>query len=196
MDQNKPGNVVPLASASALLRDEFIEWQCRIRQIAVRQDAGRPSPGMRPRVISLDGTEISPGIVVLIVPKDPSHSTTQFRYQFLKTADPIERFEKIVEIQAAEYFQHPENFSDVITALFGPGSEPAARLVDMGQCILEFTQYSQGYRIPCGVNELDEQNEFFQATYWHNSMYNPNLSAGIRVLAFKPDWSATQRREI
>src|SRR5262245_24708716 len=37
------------------LREDFLAWQCRIRQIAMRQDGGRPSPGMRPRV--LDTTE-------------------------------------------------------------------------------------------------------------------------------------------
>ena len=36
-------------SAAKTLRDDFLAWQCRIRQIAMRQDGGRPSPGMRPR---------------------------------------------------------------------------------------------------------------------------------------------------
>ena len=31
------------------IRDHFLGWQCRIRQIAMRQEGGRPSPGMRPR---------------------------------------------------------------------------------------------------------------------------------------------------
>lgn len=35
--------------AAKTLRDDFIAWQCRIRQIAMRQDGGRPSPGMRDR---------------------------------------------------------------------------------------------------------------------------------------------------
>jgi hypothetical protein len=29
------------------LRDRFLGWQCRIRQIAMRQDGGRPSPDPR-----------------------------------------------------------------------------------------------------------------------------------------------------
>jgi hypothetical protein len=50
------------------LRDDFLGWQCRIRQIAMRQDSGRPSPGMRPRVLDTAGREIAPALTVLIVP--------------------------------------------------------------------------------------------------------------------------------
>jgi len=35
---------------------------------------------------------------------------------------------------------------------------------------------------------LDEGHPFFQATYWHNRMFNPNLPGGIQILSFTPDW--------
>ncbi|HEX2449141.1 MAG TPA: hypothetical protein VHK26_13360 [Methyloceanibacter sp.] len=64
------------------LRDDFLAWQCRIRQIAMRH-AGRPSSGMRSRVLDATGRELSPALTVLIVPRDPAESTDFFRFQVM-----------------------------------------------------------------------------------------------------------------
>jgi len=184
-----PDNVVLTRSASDALRREFIGWQCRLRQMAARQDGGRPSSGMRPRVVdAASRIELSPGIVALIVESDPENSTRLFRYQYLKTHDPNERWDKVLEILQGSYFQEPARFSDLMTALFGPRSPLAARLHSEGRCILEFEQYSQGYRIPCTVVRLADRHAFHQATYWHNRLFNPHLPADVEILSFKPDW--------
>lgn len=182
-------NVILLEPAAQALRDAFLGWQCRIRQLAVRESGGRPSSGMRPRVATAEGEEIAPGVTVLIVHEEPWESAQLFRHQYLKTQDPVERYDKALEITAASYFQHPSQFSDVMTALFGPESGLADRLLRQGRCVLDFAQFSQTYRIPCAVEQLTPDDGFYQATYWHNSLYNPNLPAGVRVLAFTPDWS-------
>lgn len=184
-----PHNVVLTEQAAAALRDEFLGWQCRIRQLSARQSGGRPTAGMRPRLFSPRGDDLAQRITVLIVEDDPADSTALFRHQYLKTNDPIERYEKIVEILAATYFQHPTAFSDVMTALFGPDSTAAAALLNHGGGILEFEEYAQAYRLPCKVVELATADAFFQATYWHNRMFNPNMPPGVRVLAFTPDWT-------
>ena len=182
-------NVILLEPAAQALRDEFLGWQCRIRQLAVREEGGRPNAGMRPRVVSPEGREIVPAVTVLIVPQEPWDSARLFRHQYLKTQDPVERYDKALEITAASYFQHPREFSDVMTALFGAESDLADSLLQLGRCVLEFAQYSQSYRIPCAIDELPQDDGFYQATYWHNSLYNPGIPAGARVLAFTPDWS-------
>ena len=74
--------------AAKTLRDDFLAWQCRIRQIAMRQDGGRPSPGMRPRLLDRDGRELAPALTVLIVPRDPAESTAFFRFQVLQDRRP------------------------------------------------------------------------------------------------------------
>jgi hypothetical protein len=184
-----PNNVVHTQPAAQALCREFIGWQCRIRQLAARQDGGRPSPGMRPRVLdAATGDELSPGIVTLIVESEPEESTQLFRYQYLKTQDPKERCEKMLEILQASYFQEPARFSDLMTALFGPRSPLAARLLSERRCVLDFEQYSQGYRIPCSVARLPDSHAFHQATYWHNRLFNPNLPDAIEILSFRPDW--------
>jgi hypothetical protein len=188
-----PDNVVLTQTASKALCREFIGWQCRLRQLAARQDGGRPSSGMRPRVMTQEGDELSPGIVTLIVESEPQVSTELFRYEYLKTQDPNERFDKMLEILQSSHFQEPARFSDLMTALFGPGSALAALLAAEDRCILEFEQYTQGYRIPCAVARLGAGHAFHQVTYWHNRMFNPNLPAGVEILSFRPDWAHAAR---
>jgi hypothetical protein len=181
-------NIVLTEPAARALHQQFLGWQCRVRQLAVREAGGRPSAGMRPRATTTAGEEVSPGITMLLVPSEPEASTALLRHQYLKTQDPNERYDKVLEILGASHFQDPAAFSDVMTALFGPRSPVAARLLTHGRCVLEFEEYSQGYRLPCGVAALAEDHRFFQATYWHNRMFNPNLPGGIQILSFTPDW--------
>src|SRR6266404_5182369 len=189
MGDQASDNVVRLEPAAEALRDEFRSWQCRLRQLAVRQDGGRPSAGMRPRVLSPSGDELAAGIIVLIVPAAPGETIKLFRHQVLKTLDPAERWEKALEILASRYFQRPREFSDRLTALFPGGSALVDRLLAFGACRLEFAQYAQGYRLPCRVRALTEADDFYQATWWHNRLFNPNPPSGAQVLAFEPDWA-------
>jgi hypothetical protein len=192
-----PDNVVLSKIAATALCREFLGWQCRIRQLAVRQEGGRPSAGMRPRVLSSSGQQLSTGIVTLIVEAQPEQSTQLFRYQYLRTQDPNERYDAMLEILQGSYFQDPARFADLITALFAADSPLAASLLSAGECLLDFEQYTQGYRIPCAVGRLAESDAFHQATLWHNRMFNQNLTAAIQVLAFRPDWphAAAYRRD-
>ena len=50
----------------ALARDEFIAWQCKLRRQAMRGAGGRPSEGMRPRVLDADGELIDDALTVLL----------------------------------------------------------------------------------------------------------------------------------
>ncbi len=61
-----------------VLKEQFIGWQCRIRQYAVRKDEGRPCPGMRP---SLELQGQNPGWVnVQIVKTDSEDVTREFQF--------------------------------------------------------------------------------------------------------------------
>jgi hypothetical protein len=192
-----PDNVVLSTVAAAALRREFLGWQCRIRQLAAREAGARPSPGMRPRVLGRRGEELSHGIITLILETEPRESTELFRYQYLRTQDPNERYESILGILQGSYFQDPGRFSDVMTALFTGESPLVAQLLDDGWCVLEFEQYTQCYRIPCAVTLLEESHPFHAATLWHNRMFNHRLPPGATILSFRPDWphAASQRRE-
>ncbi len=170
------------------LRDHFLAWQCRLRQHAVRRYGGRPSSGMRPRVGRADGSEIAPALTLVLVEAEPEDSTALFRHIVRKTNDPERRYRDGLQTLSSAYFQRPANFSDVMTAVFGDDSPFAEALVSEARCVLEFEQFSQSYRIPCGVGALAQDDPAFQATYWHNHMFNPAMPGVVRILAFTPDW--------
>jgi hypothetical protein len=176
------------------VRDEFLAWQCRIRQIAMRQDGGRPSPGMRPRLIDRDGKEILPALTVLLIPRDSTESTAFFRFQVMRSADPRELYERALGYLQADYFQEPETFSDKLVAILPEDSPLAGALPAKGRCILDFAQFNQTYRLPCSVFELERAEAAREAAIWHNRAFNPALPDSVHVLAFKPDWAAARTR--
>jgi hypothetical protein len=178
--------------AKTTLRDAFLAWQCRIRQIAMRQDGGRPSPAMRPRLLDRGGHEIASALTVLLVPKDPFESTAFFRFQVMKTADPQELYERALTYLQADYFQEPEKFSDKLAAVIPADAPFATALTTDGRCILDFAQFGQAYRLPCAVFELEPGEAAREAAIWHNRLFNPALPDTVRVLSFKPDWASAE----
>ena len=170
-------------------RARFIGWQCRVRQHAMRQYGGRPSPGMRPRVTTVDGHEIAPAVVVILMETDGAESSAQFRHIVKKTHDPEKRHGDGLKMLSAAYYQTSRQFSGVMTALFAPDSGVVARLVETGRCVLEFDQFNQRYSLPSAVTILAEDDPAYQSTYWHNAMFNPSLPGSPRIIAFTPDWS-------
>lgn len=174
------------------LRDDFLAWQCRIRQIAVRQNGGRPSPGMRPRVRDRSGRELSPALTVLIIPREPAESTDFFRFQVMKHADPRDLYERALSYLQADYFQQPADFGDILTAVLPKRSDLAARLIRDGRCVLEFEQFSQRYRLPCAAFAAEAGEAISDATLWHNRLFNPSLPDDVIVLGFRPQWKSAE----
>ncbi len=171
---------------AAALGLHFLGWQCRVRQLAVRQHEGRPTPGMRPTV-RLDGVPAGE-VTTLLVKKDPVPFIARFRYMYQRTQDPAERRASALGFLADAYYQRPREFSDRLTALFGPEAVLADRLRVARRCVLAFNQFSQGYVIPCSVVEVSPNEPEFQFTLTHNRLFNPGMPPGVRVLAFAPRW--------
>jgi hypothetical protein len=184
-----PHNVVLTRRASEALRMDFIGWQCRVRQLAAREQGGRPSPGMCPRVFSEGELLLADRIVTVLMEAEPAAGTEQFRYEYLKTQDPNERYERVLQILQAGYFQDPRRFSGLLTASFSKDSALAVRLLASQRCVLEFEQYTQGYRLPCEIGRLAAKHPLHRATYWHNRLFNPRASGGIEVLCLSADWA-------
>jgi hypothetical protein len=171
------------------MREDFLGWQCRIRQIAMRTDGGRPSPGMKPRVLRVSGEEMAGELTILILPKEPDASTSFFRFQVMRSADPRDVYQRGLTYLQADYFQQPQTFCDRMTAVLERTSPLAAALLAEKKCVLEFDQFSQVFRIPCTVRRLGERDEAREASLWHNRIFNPSLPDDAIVLELKPDWA-------
>ncbi len=154
----------------------------------MRTYGGRPPPGVRPRATAIDGAEIAPAITIVLVETAPEESIAAFRHVVRKTHDPARRFEEALRLLSSSYYEHPERFSDVLTALFATDAAVADELLAGARCVLEFEQFGQSYRLPCHITELSPTASAFQATYWHNHMFNAAMPGVVRVLAFAPDW--------
>lgn len=172
------------------LRNHFLTWQCRIRQIAMREQEGRPSQGMRPRVLDADGEQLSAGIIVLLVRDEPFESTEFLKFQVQKYNDPQDVYKKALIFLQSTHYHRAAEFSDEMTGLFSSGSELVKRMMGDGKVTLEFSQFSQIYRLPCRARLLDLDDDGYQATLWHNRVFNPNIGADIEIVGFKPDWDA------
>ncbi len=185
MIQAVPG----LDDRAMALRNHFLGWQCRVRQYAIRYDAGRPSDGMRP-VLTVAGhtPPMSRRVTTVLIKQDSAAITKQFRYMVLKTNDPSERYDAALKCLAAGYYQKPHEFSDRLTALFAIESPLAETTAIASMCTLDFDHASQRYRLPCAVRVLSAKDSAFQATYWHNRLFNPAMPSDVRILEFAPDW--------
>ncbi len=183
-------NVVRLDSANEKLRDRFLRWQCRIRQIAMRRHDGRPTSAMTP-LVHLSDEPVARIVTVLC--KRPEHSVTmELRHLARRTHDPAERRENALQLFAERHYQAATEFSDTLTASFPPDSETAARLLEGRECRLDFEQFNQRYRVHCAVRRLSEQNPLREATFWHNLLFNPRLAADCIILGFEPDWGRSE----
>jgi len=182
--------IVRMKSADEGLRLAFLGWQCRLRQLAVREGDARPTTGMQPG-LTVAGQDAGV-ITVVIIPIDPAESTKEFRHLVRRTHDPKERFEAALRYLQSSHFQDPAAFDDGLMAVFGSDAELPAMISGRRDCVLTFEQFSQRYRLPCQAECLNGDDPTFQATYWHNALFNPSLPACVQVLRFQPDWSAAE----
>lgn len=180
------------ANEDEKIRNHFLNWQCRLRQIAMRQQGGRPAPGMRPEVLLKGGEVLSPAITIVLVPEASEESTDFFRFQCQKTHDPAQIYEKGLQFLQGTHFQQARTFSDELTALFDSTSGVAETLLREGECLLSFEQFSQRYKMFCSVRPFTHDDAQWQATYWHNRLFNPALASDAQVLGFQPDWNSAQ----
>ncbi|MEQ8665408.1 MAG: hypothetical protein RIC16_06765 [Rhodospirillales bacterium] len=180
--------LVNLEGAQTVIRDHFLGWQCRLRQFSVRELEGRPSRGMQPDIALPGGTGFE-AVTLLVVRDDPTIFTQEFRHMVRRTRDPKQRYESAIKYLSSTYYQHPREFSDRMTALFAEDSRAAASLREAHQATLLFSEKNQSYRIPAEVRHLVESDPAFQATYWHNHLFNPNMPGDVAVLQFVPDWA-------
>ena len=171
-----------------ILRTHFVGWQCRLRAAAMRRLGGRPTPAMRPRVLSPAGTARTPAVTTLLMRRDPAAAAAGFRHLARRTHDPRARREAALALLAERYYQPAREFGDLLTASFAAASPLADALASAATCRLAFAQDGQRYDLPCAVARLRADDPHWQATYWHNALFNHSLPPDIQVLSFAPRW--------
>ncbi len=122
----------------------------------------------------------------LISRKDPRERTDEFRHIVRKSPDSSQWVKNGLCILSELHYHEDKEFDNRLTALFSLDSTLATVLIEAGECHLKFTQDSIEHAFDFDVLSLNEADELFQATYWHNRLFNPTLPGKVRVLGFKP----------
>lgn len=197
LEATRRATFAPVARRAGVTMDEhpmraaFLGWQCRARQMMMREGGGRPNDAVTPAV-TLPGEAEPAGHIVTILSKAPAFSVTpELIHMAKKTHDTVKWREEAMKFFAATYYQKPHEFSDILTATFAPGSPGAARLRAAGTATLRFDAYAQRFDLTCRVWKLARRNPLHAATIAHNRLFNPGLPPDAEVLGFEPDWSAS-----
>jgi hypothetical protein len=175
------------------LTSRFLGWQCRIRQHAVRKQEGRPPPGSCASV-KLGGKSVAQ-INTVINKLEPQNVTAEFRFMVQKTADPETIYQNALKYLSEYYYQYPDSFHHRLMALFNLDSELADQIIAAEQCELGFFQGNQHYTLQCKAELFDPSSEVYQATYWHNHLFNANMPGVVKVIGFNVDWAASAAEE-
>lgn len=176
------------------LCDQFLGWQCRIRQHSVRKQQGKPPSGIRASV-KLDG-EFVAQINTIINKRDPREVTAEFRFMVQKTVDPEKVYDNAIKYLSEYYYQYPAEFDQRITALFSIDSELADRIVAADGCQLGFFQGNQRFTLKTKAKFCDPSSQEYQATYWHNRLFNPTLPGTVKVIGFDVDWEKSESEQV
>ena len=171
------------------LRSRFLGWQCRIRQHAVRKQEGRPPQGIRAS-LKIGGRYIGQYNTVLNK-REPEEVTAEFRFMRQKTTDHKDVYHNALKFLCEYYYQYPASFDDRLTALFSIDSEAADQIVAAENCSLGFYQANQRFTLQCRAELFPPSSKEYQATYWHNHLFNPNLPGVVKVAGFNVDWEAS-----
>ena len=187
--QSSTAKLLGLKPEPQPLRDAFLRWQCRVRQMMMRDKMGRPDAEIMP-ALTLSGATQPMGHIITVMSKGPMHSKTpEMRHMATRTMDPAQIRESALKFFSEFYYQKASEFSDILTATFPPESEGAQTIRRADRCTLTFQAYGQRFDLDCKVWKLAAKNPLWESTYWHNALFNPGLPKDTVILGFEPDWA-------
>ena len=171
----------------------FLGWQCRCRQMMMRDNEGKPTDAVMPEVTLAGATEPL-GHIITIMSKSPAYSLTpELTHMAKKTHETAKWREEAMKFFSATYYQKAHEFSDILTSTFPPGSQGAAKLRTAKAATLSFEAYGERWDLTCTIHKLSRRNPLYLATMAHNRLFNPTISPDTEVLGFEPDWTQSKR---
>ena len=170
------------------LQEKFMKFQCRARQMIMRDNLGRPDASITPTIYLKGNTKPITEIITLIHKLPEYSALSELMHIARKTNDPSQRRDQAVKLLSASYYQKHREFTDVLTATFTPNSNLAETLMSEGSCRLLFDAHSHKFESTFTVNKLERSEFLFRSTIMHNQLFNPNLHPETIILSFSPGW--------
>ena len=166
--------------------NDFIIWQCSIRQRNFRMFGGKPSEGVVASLLNNKPTKTLINIRSVLIEKNCTNTAKMFEFIHKQTHDPETRFDKAIKFFSSEYYNTPTNFNGSFTATFSYQSKVANMLLKKKKLNVQFYENGTGFNFEVEIMKLKMNDSRWQYSFWHNSFFNPSLNQEIEILNFKP----------
>lgn len=160
---------------------DFFAWQCRVRQVAMREQGGRPSRGMFAR-IEMPASCAGISVVFLLQREDAADYVAQFRYIVAASYDPQERRERGLQLLSSTYYQNSPLFLPVVTVVLAQDSLLVRGLLAAGSCRFLCDESGHAFSFSGEVTEAQADSDLCEGSLCHNRLFSQQHSPQ-RVLA-------------
>jgi len=166
--------------------NNFVIWQCSIRQRNFRMFSGKPSEGTSANLSDIGSNKELSNIRSVLIEKNCLNTAKMFEFMIKETNEPELRFDKIVKFLSSEYYNTPTNFDGSFTATFDKNSENYKKILKKKKLIAQFFERGTGFYFPVKISKLKKNDAKWKYTFWHNFFFNPNLNENIEIIHFAP----------
>ena len=166
--------------------NNFVIWQCSIRQRNFRMFSGKPSEGISANLSDIGSNKELSNIRLVLIEKNCLNTAKMFEFMIKQTNEPELRFDKIVKFLSSEYYNTPSNFDGSFTATFDKNSENYKKILKKKKLIAQFFERGTGFYFPVKISKLKKNDAKWKYTFWHNFFFNPNLNENIEIIHFAP----------
>ena len=166
--------------------NNFVIWQCSIRQRNFRMFSGKPSEGISANLLDIGSNKELSNIRSVLIEKNCLNTAKMFEFMIKQTNEPELRFDKIVKFLSSEYYNTPTNFDGSFTATFDKNSENYKKILKKKKLIAQFFERGNGFYFPVNISKLKKNDSKWKYTFWHNFFFNPNLNENIEIIHFSP----------
>ena len=167
--------------------NDFVNWQCLLRQRNFRKFSGKPSEGTLATIYDKNPSKEIANLRSILIEKKPLNSSKMFEFMTKKTHDPEERFLKAVKYFASEYFEDSKIFDGSFTSTFPNNSHIVKNLLKKRKLNVQFFESTIGFNFKINVKKLNKKDPLWKFTFYHNCFFNSSLDENIEILLFKPD---------
>tara|TARA_Y100000590_G_scaffold385513_1_gene457671 strand:- start:102 stop:647 length:546 start_codon:yes stop_codon:yes gene_type:complete len=167
--------------------NDFVNWQCFLRQRNFRKFSGKPSEGTVAAIYDNNSNDEITNFRSILIEEKPLNSAKMFEFMTKKTHDPEERFLKAVKYFASEYFEDTKIFDGSFSATFPNNSKIVKDLLKKRKFNVQFFESPTGFNFKVNVKKLKKNDPIWKFTFYHNCFFNSSLDENIEILFFKPD---------
>ena len=167
--------------------NNFVIWQCFLRQRNFRKFSGKPTEGTVATIYDKNSNNEIINLRSVLIEKKPSDSAKMFEFMIKKTHDPEERFLKAVKYFASEYFEDSKIFDGSFSSTFPNNSKIVKDLLKKRKLNVQFFESRTGFNFNVNFKKLKKNDPIWKFTFYHNCFFNSSLDENIEILLFKPE---------